>query len=145
MHRKILQDATLEQLKEFLDKQIIEVRSKDYEMYERLEMDLYEEVYGCHFNDWMLEKALKCMINEDGTTGGHWTVDQTISVAKNNGFEFDHYNEYDFNYVMNMLYSDYYGAVSNDISTYYKMAKKFLEDKDAVEGKAFKYYIAMKK
>jgi hypothetical protein len=28
---------------------------------------------------------------------------------------------------------------------YVKMAKKFLEDKDAPEGKALKYYLAMKK
>jgi len=44
-----------------------------------------------------------------------------------------------------MLYSDYYGSVPNDVSMYAKMAKKFLEDKDAPEGKALKYYLAMKK
>ena len=45
---------------------------------------------------------------------------------------------------MNMIYSDYYGAVSNDVSTYVKLAKKFLMDKDAKEGKALCYYLAMK-
>lgn len=145
MHKRILEDATLEQLKDFLFEQLLEVRARDYEMYEELEMDLYKEVYGCHFNKWMLEKVLKCMENEDGTMGGHWTLDQTTSVAKNNGIDFIDFNEYDWCYVMNMLYSDYYGSVPNDVSTYVKMAKKFLEDKDAQKGKAFRYYSAMKK
>ena len=144
MHKKILEDATLEQLKNFLFDQLLEVRARDYEMYEELEMDLYEEVYGCHFNEWMLEKALKSMKNEDGSIGGHWTVEQTTQVARNNGIEFDHFNEYDWNYVMNMMYSDYYGSVPNDTNVYFRMAKKFLEDKDAGKGKAFRYYVAMK-
>ena len=145
MHRKILEDATMEQLEKYLDDQLMLVKQRDYEMYEELEIDLYKEVYGCHFNDWMLEKALKKMVNEDGTYGGHWTVEQTNSVAKNMGISFTNFNEYDFNYVMNMLYSDYYGAVNNDPNTYARMAKKFLDDKDAYGGKAFRYYLAMKK
>ena len=66
-------------------------------------------------------------------------------MARSNGIEFIHFNEYDFNYVMNMLYSDYYGSVPNDASTYVKMAKKFLCDKDAVEGKAITYYFTIVK
>ena len=45
---------------------------------------------------------------------------------------------------MNMLYSDFYGVVSNDVNTYYRLAKNFLDDKDAPEGKALKYYLTMK-
>lgn len=37
-----------------------------------------------------------------------------------------------------------YGTVPNDISTYTRLALKFLEDKDAKEGKAYCYYMAMK-
>lgn len=144
MHRKILEEITFEQLKKFVDSSIMELKQKDYEMYEELEMNLYKEVYGCHFNSWLLEKALKNMVNEDGTRGGHWTVEQTLSVARNNGVDFNDFNEYDWNYVMNMMYSDYYGSVPNDVSVYARMAKKFLEDKDAEKGKAFRYYFAMK-
>ena len=64
--------------------------------------------------------------------------------ARNHDVNFKRYNEYDFNYVMNMLYSDFYGAVTNETSTYIKMARKFLEDKDADDGKALKYYWSMK-
>ena len=84
------------------------------------------------------------MHNEDGTIGGHWTVEQTEQVAMQYGISFDKFNKYDWNYVMNMIYSDYYGAIGNNTESYVKVAKKFIMDKDAPEGKALKYYIAMK-
>lgn len=84
------------------------------------------------------------MINEDGTTGPHWSIEQTNTVARQNGVQFSNFNEYDWNYVMNMIYSDYYGAVPNDMSTYVKLSKKFLDDKDAPEGKALHYYLTMR-
>lgn len=144
MHRKIVEDASLEQLKEFTIYSIDMVKKVDPELYKDVEMYLYKEVYGCHFTKWLLEKATSEMENEDGTKGGHWTVEQTTMVARSNGIEFKTFNEYDFNYVMNMLYSDYYGSVPNETNVYVKMARKFLEDKDAEEGKALKYYLAMR-
>ena len=144
MHKKILNDLTTEQLKEFIDETILMVRETNHELYDKLEICLYKMAYGCHFNSWMLEKATSGMVNEDGTTGPHWTLDQTNSVAKSNGIIFEHFNEYDWNYVMNMMYSDYYGAVSNDLSVYVKLSRKFLEDKDAPKGKALHYYLAMR-
>lgn len=84
------------------------------------------------------------MINEDGTKGAHWTVEETTLVAKQSGITFDNFNEYDWNYVMNMIYSDYYGAIPNEVSSYVKLAKKFIMDKDADKGKALKYYISFK-
>ena len=144
MHRKILKDINDEKLRNFVDEAIMMIRETNYELYENLELALYKETYGCHFNDWMLAEAVKNLQNEDGTTGPHWSLEQTTSVAKSNGISFDHFNEYDWNYVMNMVYSDYYGAISNDTINYVRLARKFLEDRDAKEGKAFKYYISMK-
>ena len=144
MHKKILKDLSEEQLKDFIDETILMVRETNQELYDKLELHLYKMAYGCHFNSWMLDKATSSMINEDGTTGPHWNINQTNSVAKSNGIIFDNFNEYDWNYVMNMLYSDYYGAVSNDTSVYVKLAKKFLDDKDAPKGKALHYYLAMR-
>lgn len=46
---------------------------------------------------------------------------------------------------MNKMYSDYYGAISNENESYYKLAKKFLDDKDTPKGKAFRYYIKIVK
>ena len=146
MHRNLIQAASFEQLKEFTMDALTMLKETNPSTYEDLETHLYIKIYGKHFSDWLLTKALKGMINEDGTTGGHWTVEQTNSAAKSNGIQFDSsFNEYDWNYVMNMIYSDYYGAVPNDTSVYVKMAKKFLQDKDAKDGKALCYYLAMKK
>lgn len=145
MHKKLIQIATPEQLKEFIDDAMSMIKETNPKTYEDLEMYLYKEIYGNHFNDWMLMIATKSMVNEDGSTGPHWTLEQTSSVAKSNGITFDMFNEYDWNYVMNMIYSDYYGSVPNDTAIYVKMSKKFLQDKDAKEGKALCYYLAMKK
>lgn len=145
MHKTLLKEASLEVMRGFMDKAFDELKVKDYEMYEELELDLYKEMYGCHFNEWLLNKALSNLENEDGTTGYHWDLGTTTQVAKNNGIEFNHFNEYDWCYTMNMLYSDYYKVVGNDANTYVKMAKAFLCDKDAPKGKALKYYMAMKK
>ena len=140
MHRTLIKEASDETLRSFLIKAFDELKEKDYEMYEELELELYKEMYGCHFTEWLLHKALSCMINEDGTKGGHWSVEDTRPLSNT----YDHYNEYDWNYVMNMLYSDYYKIIGNDTNTYTKMAKAFLDDKDAPKGKALKYYLAMK-
>ena len=143
MHTRIIEDATLEQLKDFAHYSLNMVKRIDEDVYDDIEVYLYKEVYGCHFTKWLLDKALKKMVNEDGTTGGHWSVEQTTMVSRNNGIDFKNFNEYDWNYVMNMIYSDYYGSVPNETSVFIKMARKFLEDKDAEEGKALKYYLAM--
>lgn len=143
MHTRIIEDATLEQLKDFAYRALDMVKRIDEDVYDDIEMYLYKDVYGCHFTKWLLEKATNEMINEDGTRGPHWTVEQTTMVARSNGIEFRDFNEFDWNYVMNMIYSDYYGVVPNETSTYVKMARKFLEDKDAEYGKALKYYLAM--
>lgn len=145
MHSHLLEHASREQLIEFCNNMFSELKEKMPEVYEKLEMELYETIYGCHFNEYMLNKALSCMENEDGTKGGHWSLEQTNNIANVKGFKFDSYNEYDFNYVMNMMYSDYYGAIPNENESYFKLAKKFLDDKDAPKGKAFRYYIKVVK
>ena len=144
MHKKIIEHASNEQIREFVKDFITMLKARDFDLYEEAECWLYQEVYGPHFNEWMLEKALTEMANEDGTTGPKWTLEQTTQVAKNHGIAFVNFNEYDWCYVMNMLHSDFYGVIDEDSSMYYKLAHKFICDKDAPEGKAFLYYKAMK-
>ena len=78
----------------------------------------------------------KRMVNEDGTTGGHWTVEQTDAVAEAVGVRFEHVSPYCWNAAMNMMYSDYYKAAEKyQVSTptfYAELAKAFLFDADAV-------------
>jgi hypothetical protein len=145
MHKKLIEEASCEQIKEFATDFITMLKARDHDLYEEAEDWLYRSMYGCHFTSWSLKCALENMVNEDGTKGGHWNIEQTNQVAKSFGISFNHINEYDWNYIMNMVYSDYFGAVANELETYAKIAKRFLFDKDAPEGKAYKYYIAMKK
>jgi hypothetical protein len=143
MHKTLIQHASEDQLRSFADATLSMLKETNTSLYKDLEMLLYKKVYGCHFSDWLLEQAMLNMKNEDGTEGAHWTVDQTSSVARDLNLSFSNYNKYDWNFVMNMIYSDYYGVVSNDLMVYAKLAKKFIEDKDAPEGKALKYYLGM--
>lgn len=143
MHTKILKDATDEQLKEFVHEFIYKLKTEDPDIYKEAEMDLYEKVYGPHFTEWMLEDAVKNLKNEDGSTGPHWSVEDTDAVAREAGISFVCYNKYDWNFVMNMIYSDYYGVIPNDLSYYIKLSKKFLNDMDAPKGKALIYHRAM--
>lgn len=75
------------------------------------------------------------MQNEDGTVGGHWTIDQTTSVASGLGIKFEHFTPEEFNTAMNMMYSDYYPVAvkfnQNNANFYAELAKAFLCDKDA--------------
>lgn len=85
-------------------------------------------------NEWNAD-----MHNEDGTVGGHWTVEQTTAVAQGMGIRFEHISEMCWNVTMNMMYSDYYGVASrygvNSPDFYAEMAKAFLFDKDAPSPK----------
>lgn len=145
MHKELVKYATPEQLKEFVNCSLDMIKETHHDLYDDLEMYLYEMLYGYHFSEWLLRKATSRMQNEDGTSGAHWSLDQTNSVARSKGLSFTNFNQYDFNYVMNMIYSDYFGAVPNDTDVYYKMAVKFLSDKDASDGKAFRYYYKLSK
>lgn len=75
------------------------------------------------------------MLNDDGTTGGHWTIAQTTAVAQSIGVKFDHISDYCWNVAMNMMYSDYCTVANKyNVGTpefYACMAKAFLFDKDA--------------
>lgn len=81
------------------------------------------------------------MQNADGTIGSHWTLEQTQDVAKQRNITCD---PNDFWAVMNMMYSDYCQvAKRQSVDTpgfYADMAKAFLEDADAAEGKAYLYW-----
>ena len=133
-----------EKLMHSYDSTLKKIKHAHPELYRDIKCNIYTLIYGWHFNEYMLEKAYKCMVNDNGTPVPKWTVEETTSVAGSNGIPFDDFNKYDWNYVMNMLYSDYYAILGDSVSNYVNMAKKFLYDKDAPEGKALKYYYAMK-
>lgn len=78
------------------------------------------------------------------TKGAHWSKEDITNYARTKGLSYSDFNEYDFAYAMNMVYSDYFGVIPDSTESYYKVAKAFIEDKDAPVGKAYLYYKAMK-
>ena len=84
---------------------------------------------------------VKRMKNEDGTTGPHWTMEQTRQVMDQYNIQCD---EIEFFVAMNMMYSDYCKVAKkhncSTIEFYTGMAKAFLDDKDAYPEKLVRYY-----
>ena len=130
---------------EIMDKHLRELKEIHPEKYKELENKLYIAAYGYHFNEEMLKETLSTMINDDGSKAPKWIVAETTQVARTAGIAFTKFNEYDWNYTMNMIYSDYCEVLGDNVMSYAKMANKFLNDKDAPEGKALKYSMCMKK
>ena len=103
--------------------------------------DIDAEHHPEHLSKADAELWTSHMKNSDGTTGSHWTLEQTQDVAKQRGITCD---KNDFWVTMNMMYSDY-GKVAKMYSVdntnfYADMAAAFLQDKDAVDGKLVEYW-----
>ena len=83
------------------------------------------------------------MKNADGSTGPHWTMEQTTAVMVSKGY---HYDPAVWYAAMNMVYSDYFSVAKkhgiNTVEFYADMAEAFLDDKDAggPEEKISAYY-----
>lgn len=84
------------------------------------------------------------MENADGSTGPHWTMDQTAAVADSLGVH--GVEPWAWAAAMNMMYSDYYPVAVdfglNRPDFYAALAKAFLFDKDGpgAEEKLLRYY-----
>lgn len=87
------------------------------------------------------DEWVESMKNTDGSSGAHWTYEQTEQVRKQHGYDCDP-NE--FFAALNMVYSDYFKVCKefnlNSVDFYAKMAHAFLDDEDAVDGKIERYY-----
>ena len=135
----------MEKTLKIFDDLMMDIKEHHPDKYDEVNNKLYIVVNGYHFNKDILDKAVHAMVNDDGSAAPKWSVAETSQVASNNGVSFNTFNEYDWNYVMNMVYSDYSEILGSNLASYVKMANKFLKDKDAPEGKALRYYMAMKK
>lgn len=99
---------------------------------------------GRPFDREMAQEWVSRMQNADGTTGPHWTMEQTEAARAQHGVNCD---PLAFWVAMNMIYSDYSKVAEklgvNKMEFYVCMAKAFLEDKDARNQggeKLAKYY-----
>ena len=105
----------------------------DHDMYKHIEHKLYKMVYGNHLSKELAHKWVSQMENKDGTTGEHWSYEQTSQYAGN-------YDKNDWYAIMNMMYSDHYNT-RFDVATYVELAKDWFVDKDAENGKTLNYYL----
>lgn len=86
------------------------------------------------------------MQNADGTTGPHWSMDQTSAIADGMGVQETDIPRWAWGVTMNMMYSDYYPVAVefglNRPEFYAALAKAFLLDKDGPgpERKLMEYY-----
>lgn len=103
-------------------------------------------IYGWHFTKDCAERAVAAMQNEDGSVGQYWSYKDVEDLAKNLGIDFtkEKFNLPDLYYTLNMIHSDFYEA-NMDPQVYIRLGLQYLRDKDAPEGKAKIYYMAMKK
>ncbi len=89
----------------------------------------------------MAHEWMHSLQNEDGTKGPHWTMDQAKQVMSQKGVKLD---PLEFWVVLNAMYSDYCGVLkkhgANNMDVYVDLAKAWLDDKDAKEGKAARYF-----
>lgn len=142
MLKVILNDATKEDLMNFICDLMCELKITMPQVYETLLIDLHKNVYGFHFSKGLALKAVSELEDSNGNKGGKYSLEEANKIRRDYNISL---NEYDFFYVLNMMYSDYSKLLNNDLASYVKMACLFLEDEDAPEGKALKYYLAMRK
>lgn len=107
---------------------------KGYDPYHKKDEKVHEDLTQEELKMWA-----EGMENEDGTSGAHWTMEQTSAVAKQHGIVFDHVTDMEWCVIMNAMYSDYcktakkYNVDKPDF--YADLAKDFLFDKDSVHPK----------
>lgn len=105
-------------------------KNKLFEIFEELEEKFgdLEEFFTCHIeNADTYNKFISVIKNFDGTSGGHWSLDQVKSNAHID-FSNTEYTCYDYAYVVNMKYSDD-GQRMNQQSIF-DSAKDYLTDID---------------
>lgn len=109
--------------------------------YGKMEMGRAESKRHKGMNRRMAEQWTESMRNADGSTGPHWSMDQTKQVMEKRDIDCD---PVEFWVTMNMLYSDYSKVVKahgiTSVDFYADLAKAFLDDEDAVENKLVAYY-----
>lgn len=107
------------------------------EMPDEFAKKMYEEEYGCHiYTKELYDEAVSYLTwaNDKGK-GAKWDVETIVKLSDIN-FESEDvkFYEYDYAYIVNMLWSDYC-HIFTETSYYLKMAKMYLTDPD-YPGKA---------
>ena len=119
---------------------IIEATKESHpEMYKKYKNKLKGMAYNYEFD----EEMAKEIVEEMKPLGEYWNLDTIKQVKESNGLEC---NLYDLYVVMNSMANDYKDVINlEDVETYIKLSKAFMNDEDASEHKVWKYFTKIPK
>ena len=123
----------MEKLSDMLSEIIYQMKEHHYDKYKCYKMKLYEMAYDGKIDKETASEWVESM----SPIGQKWTIEETTKVMKTLNYDL---NEIDYYIVSNMMYNDYYDLVNDNEELALKLAKNWLEDKDANENKLFNYY-----
>lgn len=107
---------------------------RSYEDWDDMDED---DRHKAKLNDYNPREWAKEMQNADGSSGAHWSMEDTETVRKTRNI--NDCKPEDFWIAMNMMYSDYQGVAKKygiDKPEFYAdMARGFLVDKDSKQGR----------
>lgn len=130
----------MQELGDMLADIIYSTKESHPELYEKYKMKLYGMAYNYKFTREMAEEIVENM----KPRGEIWDYDTTTSVK--NQYGLDNINKEDFYLILNSLGNDYGDVISiEEVDTYVKMAKAWIEDKDAKENKTWIYFTKIPK
>lgn len=104
-------------------------------------MKRYLSYYGWHFTRKMCEFAVQ-MMQKGGSIINPLDKSSVDNYLQNANITLEHNKLYDYVYVANMAYSDFYGSsIQNDIQLA-RYIKDYIDDEDAYDGMPFsRFYI----
>lgn len=123
----------MEKLSEFMCETMDRIKDYDKNLYDKIEGKMYEMAYGKVLTEKMAENWIRSM----KPYGMKWTKAQTDEVLRKYGLNM---NEIDFWAIMNAMYNDYHNIFDDEIEIYIKLARDFIKDEDAIDGKVYEYW-----
>ena len=130
----------MEKLGDMLSELIYMTKESHPELYEKYKMKLYGMAYNYKFTKEMAEEIVEDM----KPRGEIWSYDTTTQVK--NQYGLSNINAEDFYLVLNSLGNDYGDVINTDeVETYIRMARAWIEDKDAKENKIWIYFTKIPK
>lgn len=129
----------MEKLGDMLCDVLYKLKEYNKDDYDKYKNKLKGMAYNYEFDEEMALDIVKDM----KPLGEHWNLETTTSVKDQYGVDI---NKYDFYVVMNSLANDYGEIIStDDVETYVRMTKAFVEDQDAKKHKVWKYFMTIPK
>lgn len=123
---------------EIIDHLFCHLKDSDPELYHKYITKMKLANRHMEWDKPQAECAVKRMKNKDGTEGSHWSYEQTTSVMHDKGYD---YNEAEWYYVLNMVYSDHYHK-EFETEHYIDLACDIIGDIDVLPNSTKRTYIA---